>query len=291
MRLGYKTTAGAEAVESLTYWVDSWQYSANLNQSLFRLHCLDLWGLASAWSARYSIRWNYTAFQPCRVWEILYQLLGRFGIRLWNNPTPSQSDNMNNYYPRFLSRAGTNAATQLSRLLGFVTDGLVPREALCFVKDLLPTESPCYSYSTNPGNPTNSHPILKGEYGENLTVTHAQVSGETEEVPPTPVRESAFDWPLLARGIDNLRMQYDPNLEETAQAEKRADALLRTQQTRSTPATLIVPTNVGQELYDVITATDLRCGINQEKYRVLAIQTDYDRRKALYEQKLTLGAP
>jgi hypothetical protein len=292
LKLGYKTTAGPESVASLHYWIDSWQYSTTQQtQSTLTLFCVDLWGLAFAWSARYSLRWNYTAFQPCRVWEILYQLLGRFGIRLWNNGGVPQSDPMNNYYPKFLSRGGTNAATQLRRLLDFVTDGLVPREALCFAKDLLATEASCYSYSTNPSNPTNSHPILKGEYGDNLTITHTQVSGDTEDEPPVHVREAAFDWPLLALGIDALVMQYDPNLEEADQAQKRADALLRTQQTQSTPATIIVPTNVGQELYDVVKVTDTRVGLTDKNFRVLAIQTDLDRRKGLYEQKLTLGAP
>ena len=49
---------------------------------------------------------------------------------------------------------------------------------------------------------------------------------------------------------------------------------------------IIVPTNVGQELYDVVEVTDARCGIDQEKYRVLAIQTDYDRRQGRYDQRL-----
>jgi len=87
-------------------------------------------------------------------------------------------------------------------------------------------------------------------------------------------------------------MQYDPNLEEAGQAQKRADALLRTQQTQGTQGTLIVvPTNVAQELYDVVTVTDRRCRTDQATYRILAIQTDYHRRKAVYQQKLTLGAP
>jgi TPP-dependent 2-oxoacid decarboxylase len=86
-------------------------------------------------------------------------------------------------------------------------------------------------------------------------------------------------------------MQYDANLEEADQAQKRADALLRTQQTQRTPATILVPTNCGQELYDVITVTDPRCGIDQQKYRVLAILTDYDRHQGRYEQKLSLAAP
>ena len=181
--------------------------------------------------------------------------------------------------------------TQLRRLLSFVTDGLVPREALCFAKDLLPSEEPCYSYVVPAQAGTSVHPIFEGVFASKLTITHTQVSGDTEDEPPVHVREAAFDWDLLALGIDNLRMQYDANLEETEQAAKRADALLRTQQTQRTPATLVVPTNVGQELYDVITVTDPRCGIDQEKYRVLGIRTLYDRRKGQYDQVLALGAP
>jgi hypothetical protein len=287
LNLGYRTTAGPEFAASLHYWIDGWDYRSDANTSVFVLRCVDLWGLAFVWSARYSLRWNYTAFQPCRVWEILYQLLGRFGIRLWNNGGVPQSNAMNNYYPKFLSRGGTNAATQLRRLLGFVTDGLVPQEALCFAKDLLATETAGYEYKNQPG----FHPILKGEYGENLTTTHTQVSGETEEEPPTSVRESAFDWDSLLRGIDALVMQYDPNLEEADQAEKRAVALLRQMSLRAQRGNLVIPTNCGQELYDVISVNDPRVPLGSRNYRVLAIQTDYDRRSGRYEQKLALGAP
>ena len=86
-------------------------------------------------------------------------------------------------------------------------------------------------------------------------------------------------------------MQYDPNLEEADQAAKRADALLRHETLESLGDHIVVPTNVGQELYDVVEVTDERCGIDQEKYRVLAIQTDYDRRQGKYDQRLSLGAP
>jgi len=50
-------------------------------------------------------------------------------------------------------------------------------------------------------------------------------------------------------------------------------------------------TDVGQELFDVVEVTDARCGIDQDKYRVLTIQTNYDRRKRQYDQRLALGAP
>jgi len=287
LRLGYKTTQGPEALDNLTYWIDSWQYTSEPNRSALTLHCVDLWGLASQWAARYSLRWNYTTFQPSRVWEILYQFLGRLGIRLWNNPSAPKSSTIDDYYPKFLSRGGTMADTQLRRLLSFVTDALVPSQALCFAKNLLPAETSSYEYDNTPG----SHPVYAGAYAHHLTTTHTQVSGDTQDEPPVHVREAAFDWDLLSLGIDNLRMQYDANLEEADQAARRATALLRSQQTQATQATIVVPTNVGQELYDVITVTDPRCGIDQDKYRVLAIQTDYDRRKSQYEQRLTVGAP
>jgi hypothetical protein len=287
LRLGYKTTKGNESLPNLTYWVESWHYGSAANRSVFTIRCLDLWGLAGAWAARYSLRWNYTTFEPARVWQILYQFLGRLGIRLWNNPAASKSSTIDNYYPKFLSRGGTIADTQLRRLLSFVTDGLVPRWALCFAKNLLANEASSYDYENTPGE----HPIYAGAYATLLTTTHTQVSGDTQDEPPVHVREAAFNWDLLSLGIDNLRMEYDANLEETDQAAKRADALLRHETQESTGDQITVPTNVDQELYDVITVTDRRCGIDQEKYRVLAIQTDYDRRKSQYEQRLTLGAP
>jgi len=287
LRLGYKTTAGAESSNAGHYWIDSSQFASSENTSVLIINATDIWGLAARWTARYVLRWNYTSPPaPCRVWAILYQLLGRFGIPLHNAVAP-QSDSMDNFYPKYLVRGGSQGHTQVRRLLSFVTDGLIQREAFAFVKDLLPTESPCYEYRNAPGY----HPILKGEYGQNLTITHTQVSGETQEEPPTPVRESAFDWENLLRGIDALAMEYDPNLEETDQAAKRAAALLRHEAQKSLGGQIIIPTNCGQELYDVISVNDPRVPLGSKNYRVLAIQTDYDRRSGRYEQKLALRAP
>jgi len=292
LKLGYKTSSGNEVSDAGHYWLADWEYSiTQQTRQTLTLFCIDAWGLASAWSARYSLRWNYTAAFPCYVWVILYQLLGRAGIRLWNNPDVTKSNSMDNYQPKFLVRGGSHGHIELRRLLTFVTDGLIQREALTFVKDLLSTEASSYEYRNAPGY----HSIIKGSYGENLTITHTQVSGETDEDPPTPVREAAFDWENLARGIDNLIMQYDPNLEETAQAQHRADALLRAEAQKSLGGQIIVPINCGQELYDVVTITDSRVGnpelVSGKKYRILDIQTDYDHRRSIYQQRLALGAP
>jgi len=60
---------------------------------------------------------------------------------------------------------------------------------------------------------------------------------------------------------------------------------------RAERGNLVVPTNVGQELLDVVDITDARCGIDQDKYRVTAIDITFDRRSRRYDQRLTLGSP
>ena len=103
--------------------------------------------------------------------------------------------------------------------------------------------------------------------------------------------EETLDWDLLDLAIDILDQDYDPNLQTATRTQERADAILRKASLRAKRGNLVVPTNVAQELLDIITATDPRCGIYDEKYRVLAMRTAYDRRNARYDQTLILGAP
>jgi hypothetical protein len=60
---------------------------------------------------------------------------------------------------------------------------------------------------------------------------------------------------------------------------------------RAERGNLVIPPNVGQELYDVITITDQRCGIVSKKYRVMDIDAEYSLREWQYRQTFTLGAP
>jgi len=99
------------------------------------------------------------------------------------------------------------------------------------------------------------------------------------------------DWALLQLAIDIMEQDYDPNLQTTTHAQERADAILRQRSLRAERGNLVVPNNVGQELLDVVEVTDARCGINQDKYRVTAIDTTFDRHSRRYDQRLTLGAP
>ena len=283
LRLGYKTTAGSEAVDAGNYWIDGWEYrSARPNLSTFTLFCLDGWGLMDRWGARYQLRWNKDDASPKSVWQILYQLLSRVGIKLTNTPSKPQSSAINNFYPDFAVIPGTSGDTAVRRLLSFVPDRLVFRGQEAFTKNPLADESSCYSYG-------EGHVILIGEYREESHTSRARAIGR--DVSDNRVLEEALDWDLLALAIDQLEQDYDPNLQDATRAQERADALLREASLRAERGNLVVPTNVGQELLDVVEVTDLRCGISDVKYRVLAIQTHYDRRQGIYTQRLVLCAP
>jgi len=54
---------------------------------------------------------------------------------------------------------------------------------------------------------------------------------------------------------------------------------------------ITVTVNCGQELYDVISVTDTRAGIDAQTYRITAIATAYDKKTSRYEQTLRLAAP
>jgi len=282
LKLGYKTTAGDETSEAGTYWIDSWEYSSKPNMSRFTLNCLDGWGLMDRWTARYQMRWNKDAVNPRSVWQILYQLLARVGIKLTNTPSKPQSSAINNFYPDFTVNPGTRGNSAIRRLLSFVPDRLVFRGQEAFTKNPLASESSCYSYGTG-------HAILAGNYCEQVFTSRARAIGRDTE--DNRILEEALDWDLLQLAIDIMEQDYDPNLQDTTRAQERADAILRARAQDAEPAVIIVPANVGQELLDVVEVTDERCGISEEKYRVQAIQTDYDRRQGIYTQRLALYAP
>jgi hypothetical protein len=282
LKLGYKATAGNETSGAGTYWIDSWEYSSKPNMSRFILTCLDGWGLAGRWAARYQMRWNKDEVNPRSVWQILYQLLARVGIKLTNTPAKPQSSAINNFYPDFAINPGTRGGSAIRKLLSFVPDRLVFRGQEAFTKNPLADEESCYSYGTD-------HVVLAGQYADRVFLSRARAIGRDAE--GNRILREAMDWDLLALAIDQLEQDYDPNLQTATCAQERADAMLRQALLQAQLGILTVPTNCGQELLDVIEVTDERCGISEEEYRVLAIQTDYDRRQGKYEQRLTIGAP
>ena len=281
LKLGYKTTEGSEAEELGRYWIDAWEYTSNHQLSTFRLFCLDGFSLAGKWSARYQMRWNQSAVAPKTVSQILAALTCRWGIYYYNAGKP-RSDPLDNLYPDFVIQPGTSGHAAVRRLLSMIPDGLVFEGYKAYPKDLESDEASSYTYGT-------AHAVLKGNFGEAVPASRIRAIGRDGS--NNKLLSSAFDWDLLALGIDNFHTDYDPNLVNTTRTQERADAVLRRQALEASTGRITVPPNIGQELYDVITVSDDRCGISSRKYRVIAIQVLYDRRAVTYQHRLTLGAP
>jgi hypothetical protein len=289
LSLGYKTPAGDETSEAGTFWLDSWEYQSmslrgesRSNLSTLTLLCIDGRGLIDRWSARYQMRWNKDAVNPRSVWQILYQLLARVGIRLTNTPPKPQSSLINNFYPDLTVNPGVSGGTAANRLLALVPDRLVFRGQEAFTKDPVANEASCYAYGV-------AHAILAGRYAQRSTLSRLRALGRDGS--GDRIVEEALDWNLLRLGIDELEHVYDPNLDDATRAQERADAVLRTRAQQGAAASILVPANVGQELLDVVEVTDPRCGVSAQPHRVHGIRTDYDRRKGAYDQRLALGAP
>jgi hypothetical protein len=183
---------------------------------------------------------------------------------------------MNEFNPSQLARIDINRLADYTNNLNFYNGS----EA--HVKDLQDDEASSYSYGTD-------HVILSGGYSQAVPLTRARAIGRDDE--DNRIVEDAFDWANLQLGIDIFDQDYDPNLQSAARAQERADAILRRESLRAERGNLVVPVNCGQELYDVITVTDTRCGISSKKYRVLDIETTLSLRQWLYQQRFTLGAP
>jgi len=285
LKLGYKTSQGSEAVEMGRYWIDSWEYSSSVSVSSLKLFCLDGQGLASRWSARFQMRWPATK----RVWEIIQEIICRWGINLTSPGGVPKSSAVDNLYPDFTLQPGTRGDAALRRILSFIPDALIFDGNQAYVKDLKDDEASSYSYSVTLSGSEGSHVILQGEYAGSVSVSRSRAIGRDDQ--DNRIVEDAFDWDNLQLGIDIFCQDYDPNLQSAARAQERADAILRRESLRAQGGQITIPVNCGQELYDVITVTDERCGISSKKYRVLDIETTFSLRQWLYEQRLTIGAP
>ena len=278
LKLGYKTTAGNEAVEVGRYWLDSWEYSSSPNMSTITLFCLDGQGLASSWNARFLMRWPANK----NVWEIVQEIICRWGINLTMPSGIPYSSASQNLYPDFTLPPGTAGDSALRHILSFIPDSLVFTGNEAYLKDPRADEASSYSYGAD-------HIILQGEYRQTVPLTRARAIGR--DAADARIVEDAIDWTNLQLGIDTFSQDYDPNLQTATRTQERADAILRKASLRAERGNLVIPPNVGQELYDVITVTDTRCGITNKKYRVMDIDVNYSRRKALYRQVFALGAP
>jgi hypothetical protein len=131
-----------------------------------------------------------------------------------------------------------------------------------------------------------------------------EIEGLDEEIALLRVKlasaleEHPDNMPLVLRAVDMLvktvaaRYRLSKKSQDNlAKAEARGEAELREEEMAAWDGEVLVPTNCGQDLYDVIEINDGRAGLASVKRRVVGITMRYSTsgREARYEQKLRLG--
>ena len=272
MSPGYLTASGPQVSDGPAYWVDSIERRSAKGEATLLLEGRDAWSLLEQWVARRQYAW---AAGERNVFGILQSLFSRAGLEF---SSAGSSATAANQYPAFTVHPGDSGLTAVRRLLAAVPDVILVRGEFAFLTEPLASEATDYAYGTD-------HPLLAGRYADQTPATNrAEVFGNA-------VFGERFDWPGVQSTYDRLRQVDDRNLTTVAQAETRADAVLRGAALAAISGEITVPVNC-QELYDVVEVTDAGAGLSAARRRVLGLELRYmTGARPAYEQRISLGAP
>jgi hypothetical protein len=269
---GYHTTAGLSPEHStgLAHWITGWEYTSHGGHAEFILHAVDGWGLLEEWKARRQFSW---ASGDKNIFQLLNFIFARAGLEF---SSFSSSSAITAQYPTFTIYPRASGKTTVLRLLAMVEDVLFFRGHYGYLKHPQTSDSTDYTYGTD-------HAIHEGIYRQYVKqVNRAQAFGDS-------VFTEDWDWDEVELVWDKLAQAYDMNLDTTAKAHQRGDAMLREAAIRAISGHIIVPLNCGQELYDVVEITDSRAGLNSAKRRILGLNHHYVPAKGIYSLTAILG--
>jgi hypothetical protein len=275
---GYRTIAGAEYSAGQTYCVASIEHATEGSKASVILRARDGWGALNEWSARHQLRWNKTTSEKS-VKDIIAVIMGRAGLKL---EVKSQSATITGFYPDFTVNPNGSGKNAIEKLLSFVSDVIFIEGNKAYLVNPQSEDSAGYSYGV-------AHVILEGRYRQGAMGTNrAQVEGYDTSQSKMIVIDS-FDWEEIERLYDRMEHVEDRNLNTTAKAYQRGEALLRKAAIDAIKGRIAVPVNCGQQLYDVIEITDVSSGLVEAKRRVLGMILVYQPQRGEYFQHLEMG--
>ncbi len=275
---GYRTTAGAEYSTGQAYCMESIEHATEGSKASVILRARDGWRALNEWSARHQMRWNKTASEKS-VKDIIAVILARAGLKL---EAKSQSAIVTGFYPDFTVNPSESGKNAIEKLLSFVPDVIFIEGNKAYLVNPQSGDDAEYNYGVG-------HVILEGRYRQGAMGTNrAQVEGYDTSQGKMIVIDS-FDWEEIERLYDRIWHVEDRNLNTTAKAYQRGEALLRKAAIDAIKGMITVPVNCGQQLYDVIEITDVSSGLAEAKRRVLGMTLVYQPQRGEYFQRLEIG--
>jgi hypothetical protein len=292
---GYRTPAGKEYSQGLSFVVQSQEYTSAGGKTSTILQATDGWTALERWTARSQLRWNMAdqngaPFIAYAVRAILEQVLDRAGLKL---EIISHSDFIQEFFPDFTIHPGENGKNSVKRLLSFVPDLLFIEGNTAYLVNPLATDTPVYYYGLAPGSvPTGQArgPAPTEAYyrDDSWNVNRVLVEGKDPYTGEAMIAES-FNWSSINKNGDRLETIEDENIRTAAQAHKRGAARLRKAEIYAGSGYIREPVNCGLQLYDVIEISDPRAGLMETRRRVLGIRLTYRPARAEYEQRVEIG--
>jgi hypothetical protein len=188
--------------------------------------------------------------------------------------------------PAFTIHPGETGKAAARRLLSMIPDEAMTRSAQITVRHPQAADASDYSYTARPANMGTLHAVVAARYRRlGQAINRARAFGPA-------LFDEDFDFVEIEAWGERIGQVSDLSLTTTALAGNRADYMLRDAEVRERGDELhIYGVNVGQELYDVITLTDLQAAVNAAKRRVLEISWRYvTGPKGRYDMRLVVGS-
>lgn len=226
---GYYTSAGAEAPQTHTYFVEGYRVKREGGRELVTVYGEDRWEELTRWRARYAIRFSPEA----SVGEMVRYLLARAGIELVGAPSPE----MEAVRPQFIIPPGGAGMEALTKLLELVPDRLILEGSSARL--------------FTPSGEDEDYPYSGVTLEEDLTckmpgLTHLVMEGAGGVI------GEAFNWEALAGRAGRYSYERQPALMDPAQVLEAAEAKIEEARQEAFVIALRAPVNPALEVGDVI---------------------------------------
>lgn len=267
---GYQTSVGPLSSRGPDTWIAGYEYRRSGGVSVLRLHIEGGWAALARSQQRGQVTHTADTYLT-----ILNRIFARAGLLLTTSAVSTRAQTV---VPQFTIPADASGMTSARRALAYLADRITLRPlAAALITEPLASGASAYTFGTN-------HPLRAFAF----------------RVAPPPVREAqayglaaygeAFDYANAWTGIGDRESLRDITSTTGATAAATAAAHLRQRALDAPAGHLVAPPNCGQERLDAIDFTDDRVGPDPTVRRVAAIRWRFDKRRAVYEQTLDLGA-
>lgn len=270
MSWGYRTASGLQSSRMADLWIASYEYRRTGGTSVLRLYVEGGWEVLRRSTQRAQIVHTTDAYLT-----ILLRICSRAGLQLTSSAVSTRALNV---APKFTIAPDASGFDSVRRALAYLADRIRMRTiAGATITEPLASATSDYTFGT-------SHPLRAvALLSEPPAVTEAQAFG-------AGAYGEAIDFANAAQSIGAREEQRDLTSGTGAAAAATAGAHLRQRALDAAAGEIVAPPNCGQELLDAIDFTDPVISPSAIKRRVTAIRWRFDRRKAVYEQTIRLGA-